>query len=71
MTTKKRRQFTPEFKREAVGLLASSGRTIRELDDCGHSCAVTERNPCTNRENVCKICTYILCLVHCNIRANH
>lgn len=31
MTSKQRREFTPEFKREAVGLLASSGRTIREI----------------------------------------
>jgi transposase len=31
MTIKQRREFTPEFKREAVGLLASSGRTIREI----------------------------------------
>lgn len=31
MTTKQRREFTPEFKREAVGLLNSSGRTIRQI----------------------------------------
>ncbi len=31
MTIKQRREFTPEFKREAVGLLASSGRTIRQI----------------------------------------
>jgi transposase len=31
MTSKQRREFTPEFKREAVGLLASRGRTIREI----------------------------------------
>jgi transposase len=31
MTSKQRREFTPEFKREAVGLLASSGRTIRQI----------------------------------------
>ena len=31
MTSKQRREFTPKFKREAVGLLASSGRTIREI----------------------------------------
>jgi hypothetical protein len=31
MTSKQRREFTPAFKREAVGLLASSGRTIREI----------------------------------------
>ena len=31
MTKKQRREFTPEFKREAVGLSASSGRTIREI----------------------------------------
>ena len=31
MTIKQRREFTAEFKREAVGLLASSGRTIRQI----------------------------------------
>ncbi len=31
MTSKQRREFTIEFKREAVGLLASSGRTIRQI----------------------------------------
>ncbi len=31
MTSKQRREFTAEFKREAVGLLASSGRTIRQI----------------------------------------
>jgi transposase len=31
MTIKQRREFTPEFKQEAVGLLASSGRTIRQI----------------------------------------
>lgn len=31
MTMKQRREFTPEFKREAVGLLNSSGRTIRQI----------------------------------------
>jgi transposase len=31
MTIKQRQEFTTEFKREAVGLLASSGRTIREI----------------------------------------
>jgi transposase len=31
MATKQRREFTPEFKREAVGLLNSSGRTIRQI----------------------------------------
>jgi Transposase len=31
MTIKQRREFTPEFKREAVGRLASSGRTIRQI----------------------------------------
>jgi transposase len=31
MTIKQRREFTTEFKREAVGLLASSGRTIRQI----------------------------------------
>jgi transposase len=31
MTKKQRREFTPEFKREAVGLLASCRRTIREI----------------------------------------
>jgi transposase len=31
MTSKQRREFTPEFKREAVGLLANSGRTIRQI----------------------------------------
>ena len=33
MTIKQRREFTAEFKREAVGLLASSGRTIRQIAD--------------------------------------
>jgi transposase len=31
MTIKQRREFTTEFKREAVGLLVSSGRTIRQI----------------------------------------
>lgn len=31
MTTKQRREFTREFKREAVGLLSNSGRTIRQI----------------------------------------
>jgi transposase len=33
MTSKQRREFTKESKNEAVGLLASSGRTIREIAD--------------------------------------
>jgi putative transposase len=31
MTSRQRREITPEFKREAAGLLASSGRTIRRI----------------------------------------
>ena len=31
MTSKQRREFTAEFEREAVGLLASSSRTIRQI----------------------------------------
>ena len=31
MTSKQRREITPEFKQEAAGLLASSGRTIRQI----------------------------------------
>lgn len=36
MSERQRRVFTDEFKREAVGLIASSGRTIRQVaDDLG------------------------------------
>jgi transposase-like protein len=31
MTVKQRREFRPEFKREAVGVLGTSGRTIRQV----------------------------------------
>ncbi len=31
MAIKQRREFTPEFNREAVGLFATSGRTIRQI----------------------------------------
>jgi transposase len=31
MTTKTRREFTEDFKREAVGLLASSGRPLMQV----------------------------------------
>lgn len=36
MTNVERREFTVEFKKEAVDLIASSGRTIRQVaDDLG------------------------------------
>ena len=33
MSEPQRREFTAEFMREAVGLIASSGRTIRQVAD--------------------------------------
>lgn len=36
MSERQRRKFTDEFKREAVGLIASSGRSIRQVaEDLG------------------------------------